>query len=677
MIALAASCTAGASEPGAAFRVDRIEAAGGQPYFLAGELGRIAAPIADVTTAPDALAPALPAIADALRVPAADLIATRAERDSLGMTHVRYAQHKHGLRVVGGDVVLHVGADGTVKAVNSTAKDRALDPTPALAAGAAEQLAIAATAGTVAAHRSELVYVISTGDGELYLAWEVLVIGSHDLPVMDFVYVDALAGAVVDRRPQVFTTKNRVIQDGGGQAFPVFSAPQVGSEGSPPAGDDVALAAYTNTGSTYDCYQALFQRDSYDNAGAKLTSTVHVVFSTGGGGTSGNNAVWFNSPIPTLLESQMAYGDGDGTFMTPLAYAYDVTAHELTHAVTSATANLAYQNESGALNEGMSDIMAAVCEAWKDQAISADTWLVGEDIFTPATAGDALRYMANPTADSALYPPELGGSRDFYADRYTGTQDNGGVHLNSGIPNLAFHLLVEGGTHPRGRTTHMVTGLGMEKAGAIFYRALTGGYFTANTNLAQARTATEQVAQEMYPGCTRTAVSSAWAAVGVGSVPPPDAAPPTTEITAPADGARVQPGFQVQVNANDDSCVLKVELSVDGALVETLTAPPFTFTTAASLAPGMHTIEVTTYDAASSSTDTATVTIAAPDGGGGGGMCTTNDQCGDGETCQSGTCQMDGDPAGCGCASGDGRGAAGALALFFATAFALRRRRVR
>lgn len=673
MIALGAGCAAGgldSDDHGAGFRVDRMELSGdGLPYFVGGELGRIAAPIDDAARAPEALAGVLPAIADALRVPAADLLATRVERDEIGMTHVRLAQHKHGLRVVGGDVVIHATADGVVRSVSSTARDGAVDATPAISAADAVQLAIASTEGGAGAQRSELAYVISTGDGELYLAWEVEVVGGPGVLLHDVVYVDAHTGSVVDRRPQVFTARNRRILDGQGRTFPIIfpAPPQVGTEGAPPT-EAIALAAYDNTGATYDCFQALFQRDSYNNAGAMLTSVVHVVFSTGGGGTSGNNAAW----VQQL--GQMVYGDGDGTFMTPLARAYDVTAHELTHAVTSATANLAYQNESGALNEGMSDILAAVCEAWRDQAISADTWLVGEDIFTPAVAGDALRYMANPTADASLYPPALGGSRDFYAERYQGTEDSGGVHLNSGIPNLAFHLLVAGGKHPRDKTPFTVPGIGMERAGKIFYRALTQGYFTANTNLTQARTATETVAQELYPGCTKDVVGTAWAAVGIGTAPPADAAPPTTEIASPADGARVTPGFQVQVNATDDRCILKVELSIDGNLVGTAIAPPFDFTTDVALAPGSHTIQVTTYDAGNQSTDTVTVTV-------GGGACTADDQCGGGETCESGTCQpagpdTDGNP-GCGCASGDGRGAAGSLVLVFATAFALRRRRAR
>ncbi len=155
----------------------------------------------------------------------------------------------------------------------------------------------------------------------------------------------------------------------------------------------------------------------------------------------------------------MAYGDGDGDLLGPLAYALDVTAHELTHAVTDATADLVYMGESGALNEAMSDIMGAVCEAWASPTpspIPDKTWLVGEDVFTPSVDGDALRYMSNPTLD--------GQSRDYYPERYTGPGDNEGVHLNSGIANLAFYLLVAGGHHPRNKTTLTVPAIGMDKA---------------------------------------------------------------------------------------------------------------------------------------------------------------------------------------------------------------------
>ena len=648
MIGLAAGCGVtggGASEPGSELRVDQVEvAADGLPYFMGGDLGRVA-PIDHVVRAQEAIAPVLPAIADALGVPAADLVATRTERDELGMTHVRLEQQKHGLRVIGGDVVLHVGTDGTVRTVNSTVRDRDLPATPSIAAAAAARLAVEATEDPADAVRSDLTYLVANSDGELYLAWEVEVKARDNALVHDLVYVDALTGRVVDRHPQVFTLKNRVIRNGAGGVFPVANATVVGTEGSAPATDPVALAAYNNTGITYDCYKTLYNRDSYNNLGATLTSQVHVVFATSPTTTSPNNAVW--SPQAQM----MAYGDGDNMLMRPLAYSLDVTAHELTHAVTSATANLVYANESGALNESMSDIMGAVCEAWNDKAVSADTWLVGEDIWTPATAGDALRYMASPTRDNV--------SPDYYPERYTGTDDFGGVHINSGLPNLAFYLLSAGGKHPRNRTALTVPNLGIDKAGAIFQRALTT-YFTTNTNMAQARTGTEQAAQDLYPGtCARAAVSLAWATIGVGAAPPADAVPPTVAIAAPASGARVTAGFQVQVNASDNVCLHKVELLVDGAVVQTLTAAPFNFTAPAALAAGPHTIQVKSYDAFNQATASSTVTIsgtggAADDGGDGDGSDVTG-----------------------GCTTGGGRGATGTLALMLATMFALRRRRAR
>ena len=654
LIGLAAGCGVIGSEaddPSTSVRVDQVELADhGLPYLVRGDLGKVG-PIADLAAAPQALAGVLPAIAETFGVPAADLVATRSERDELGMTHVRMAQQKNGLRVVGGDVIVHVDAEGTVRSVNGTARDGALPATPSISAEEATRIAVQASQEPVAATRSELTYLVANGDGELYLAWEVKVRGTGGALVNDLVYVDALAGSVIERHPRIYTAKNRVIKNGGGGVFPVANAPTIGTEGAPPT-DPVALAAYNNTGITYDCYKTLYNRDSYNAAGAILTSQVHVVFPTGGNPpTSPNNAVW--SPD----DAMMAYGDGDGTNMKQLAYSLDVTAHELTHAVTSATADLQYLNESGALNESMSDIMGAVCEAWADKAVTADTWLVGEDIWTPAVAGDALRYMTTPVRDNY--------SKDYYPERLLGTDDNGGVHGNSGISNLAFYLLSVGGKHPRAKTAYTVQGIGIDRAAAIFQRGLTTK-FTPTTSFAQARTLLETSAQELYPGsCAKTAVSLSFAAVGVGAAVPADATPPTTAITAPANNASLKAGFQVQVNASDDQCINKVELLIDGALVQTLTAAPFNFTTDPNLAKGSHTIQVKTYDAFNASTANSTVEVTGPGTGAGtGGGAADDGGSGDGNDVTGG------------CSTG-GNGATGALALMLATMFALRRRRTR
>ena len=233
----------------------------------------------------------------------------------------------------------------------------------------------------------------------------------------------------------------------------------------------------------YDYYKNVHGRDSYDNAGATIKSSVH-----------------YSHQLQQRVLERLA--DGLRRRRRHAVHrrspsALDVDAHELTHAVTERTANLTYSNESGALNEATSDILGNSCEAYSQNAgtPNANTWKVGEDIYTPGTSGDALRYMNNPTAD--------GYSKDYYPERITGTADNGGVHGNSGIANLAYYLMVMGGTHPRGKTAVVVTALSatsstsLNMAQKIWYRALTV-YLTSSTNFQGARTATVQAATDLY-----------------------------------------------------------------------------------------------------------------------------------------------------------------------------------
>ena len=141
--------------------------------------------------------------------------------------------------------------------------------------------------------------------------------------------------------------------------------------------------------------------------------------------------------------------------------------------------------------------------------------MIGDEIYTPNTPGDALRYMNDPTED--------GRSRDYYPERYTGFEDNGGVHWNSGIANLAFYLMVEGGSHPRGKTNISVPSIGMIKAEQIFYRAQTE-YLGPSSNFEAARNATAQAAADLYGAVEVSAVHDAWCAVGVPGCP---SQPPT------------------------------------------------------------------------------------------------------------------------------------------------------
>ncbi|MBY6037617.1 M4 family metallopeptidase [Fictibacillus nanhaiensis] len=249
--------------------------------------------------------------------------------------------------------------------------------------------------------------------------------------------------------------------------------------------DAAVVDAHYFAGITFDYYKNTHARNSYDNKGARITSSVHY-------GSNYNNAFWNGS--------QMVYGDGDGTTFIPLSGGIDVVAHELTHAVTDTSSDLVYQNESGALNEAMSDIFGTLVEYHDNNNPDFE---IGEDIYTPGTPGDALRSMSDPTKYN---------DPDHYSVRYTGTGDNGGVHINSGIINKAAYLLSEGGTH-YGVT---VTGIGRSKLGAIFYRMNTV-YLTSSSNFSQARAAAISSATDLYGAASQevTSVKQAFDAVGI------------------------------------------------------------------------------------------------------------------------------------------------------------------
>lgn len=252
--------------------------------------------------------------------------------------------------------------------------------------------------------------------------------------------------------------------------------------------DKAAVDAHVNAGKVYDYYKKTFNRNSFDDKGAKLISTVHV-------GESWNNAAWNGV--------QMMYGDGDGKTFIPLSAGLDVIGHELTHAVTEHTANLVYKNESGALNESLSDIMGVMVEK--------KSWDLGADIYTPGKPGDALRSLKDPASiPNPLKPGE--GYPDHYNKRYTGTADNGGVHINSSINNKAAYLVSDGGEHYGVK----VAGVGREATEKIYYRALTK-YLTANSDFKMMRQAALQSAEDLYGKNSKAvqAVTKAYDAVGV------------------------------------------------------------------------------------------------------------------------------------------------------------------
>lgn len=293
--------------------------------------------------------------------------------------------------------------------------------------------------------------------------------------------------------------------------------------------------AHYGAAKTYDYYLNVHGRNGVNGAGgpgvttAAANSSISLITSRVHFGTSGayNNAFWFNN--------RMSYGDGNGTTFSPLT-TIDICGHEMTHGVTQNESNLTYSGESGALNESMSDVFGAMVELYADGGVvSADTWKIGEDAYTPGTSGDALRYMNDPHL-AANGGWTANDDPDHYSERYTGTGDNGGVHINSGIANKAFYLAAVGGTHHLSGVT--VTGMGTTDAARIWYSA-NANYMTSGTNFSGARTATLNAATAIFGGASAqyNSTANAWCAVGVGScvgtpTPTPTATPGgcTTEL---------------------------------------------------------------------------------------------------------------------------------------------------
>ncbi len=254
--------------------------------------------------------------------------------------------------------------------------------------------------------------------------------------------------------------------------------------------DEAATDAHWSSEMTYDYYFTQHSRNSYDNAGTKLLSYVHYDIDYA-------NAFWDGL--------RMTYGDGDGTTYTALT-SLDVCGHEITHGVTEYTANLVYQNESGALNESFSDVFGTAIEFYGDPT-NAD-WFIGEDF---DVNGDGFRSMEDPNSknDPDTY---LGNFWEFTA------ADNGGVHTNSGVQNHWFYLLSVGGTGTNDNGyTYSLAGIGIDKAAAIAYRNLSV-YLTQSSTYWDARLGSIQAAEDLYGACSNEVLetSKAWAAVGVG-----------------------------------------------------------------------------------------------------------------------------------------------------------------
>jgi Zn-dependent metalloprotease len=259
-----------------------------------------------------------------------------------------------------------------------------------------------------------------------------------------------------------------------------------------PDSDDPALnEAWAFAQATTTFYADVLERNSLDGNGMDLVSTVHYL-------RKHNNAYWNGA--------QMLYGDGDGTLFTRLTASLSVVGHELTHGVVQHSGGLVYRDQSGALNESVADVFGCLVEQHDQGAEAGDaTWLVGAEVFTPEVAGDALRSLAAP--GMAYDDPVLGRDPQPYhmSDLVVTTADNGGVHVNSGIPNHAFYLLAG-----------YLGGRAWERAGQIWYDAIQA-IRNPHATFAEFAEATVVAAWGRFGGGSREAAFTrrSWHLVGV------------------------------------------------------------------------------------------------------------------------------------------------------------------
>lgn len=266
----------------------------------------------------------------------------------------------------------------------------------------------------------------------------------------------------------------------------------VRKEGDGPTGDAAVDEAYDFSGLTYDFFKDVFDRNSLDDDAMRLISSVHF-------GQSYNNAAWNGQ--------QMYYGDGDGQIFIRFTASLDVVAHELTHGVITHTSNLKYENESGALNESFADIMSALVTQWsKNQSVEDADWLMGDELLGPAL-DDGVRAFRVFDGDKAYEDhPILGTDRQpkHISDKYTGSDDYGGVHINSGIPNHAFYQVAKN-----------LGGNAWEIAGAIWYEALLALHRTSDFDHCAETTVAVARARYGIDSREEQAVIDGWRAVGL------------------------------------------------------------------------------------------------------------------------------------------------------------------
>ncbi|MBI5825711.1 MAG: M4 family metallopeptidase [Chloroflexi bacterium] len=444
-----------------------------------------------------------------------DLVMNRERVTEDGRTVVRFQQYFQGVPVFGGELLMQLGAGNNVILVNGSVLPRVklntqagVDPAAAQQAAlqlVAEQYGLSADALKVS-DAQLWVYsplLIESKIAPAALVWRMEVTPLELAPIRELVLINAHDGSVVLDINQVDTALNRLTYTAGNTTTRPGTLVCNESDPTCAAGDTDAKNAHKFGGDTYNFYSTYHGRDSLDNAGMSLISTVHY-------DTAYCNAFWDGF--------QMTYGDGCTIVVD------DVVAHEMTHGVTEYESNLVYSYQSGAINESFSDIWGEFVDLTTTTGgtdTAGNRWLMGED-----TSIGAIRDMQDPTT---FGDPDRMGSPLYY----TGSGDNGGVHTNSGVGNKTAYLITDGDTF----NGYTVTGIGITKAAKIFYEAQTNilvsnsNYHSLYDALRQACTTLTGTSGITAADCTE--VGEAVLATQLNLLPLPPAAPANDAFASP------------------------------------------------------------------------------------------------------------------------------------------------
>jgi Zn-dependent metalloprotease len=468
---------------------------------------------------------------------AADFAAGRLEPDKqLNFSNIRLAQIYKGIPVFGRQLIVHLDPQERIVAVNGQfAPGLTLPTQPSLTQEEAEQVALndlkenqlapgeypGLTASALKEKTALTVYI--DGNGKATLTWRVQLQTASPLGEWT-IFVNARRPVVTHAIDSLAHTKERETYSArNGTNIPGRLLVQEGERSN----DPVAQAAHDAAGTVYDYYFNTFKRDGVDGRGSPIISTVHY----GNDPEDAENAAWISEA------GQMVYGDG-GRIFKPLSYGLDVVGHELTHGVTENTAQLIYEGQSGALNESYSDIFGAM--------IDRSNWTMGEAVVkSPPYPVPYLRSLQDPTLGGNYDPSDPlsgigqpGTMRDYANLPLSRRADNGGVHINSGIPNHAAYLVAQA--------------IGREKMEQIYYRTLTQ-YLSPDADFLDAGRATVQAATDLYGATEVNAVRDAFRQVGIdlgGSSTGPSTPVPST-TTTPVPSSSPVPGETLPAGCRD------------------------------------------------------------------------------------------------------------------------------